>query len=95
MYIYTSLKSEQDMKRTQIYLDEQLHEALLLLSKLKKKKVSEIIREILREKLIQKKEQIYVVKEASGIWADRDFDTDEYLRDIRSGKRLEENSDER
>lgn len=77
------------MNRTQIYLDEQLSEALKRQSKIQKKKVSQIIREILREHLLNNKNKVGSISELAGIWSDRAFDTDEYVRNLRTSKRFE------
>jgi len=77
------------MNRTQIYLDEQLSEALKRQSKIQKKKVSQIIREILRESLLSNKNKAVSVPDLAGIWSDRNFDTDEYVRNLRTSKRFE------
>lgn len=77
------------INRTQIYLDEQLSEALKRQSKIQKKKVSQIIREILRESLLSNKNKALSVSDLAGIWSDRNFDTDEYVRNLRTSKRFE------
>lgn len=77
------------MNRTQIYLDEQLSEALKRQSKIQKKKVSQIIREILRESLLSNNKKAESISDIAGIWSDRDFDTDEYIRNLRTSKRFE------
>lgn len=76
------------MKRTQIYIDDQLNEALKRQSKIQKKNVSQIIRDILREKLLHHKNKASVISDFAGMWADRDFDTEKYIRELRSTNRL-------
>ncbi|MEE9430218.1 MAG: hypothetical protein V3V16_04200 [Melioribacteraceae bacterium] len=78
------------MKRTQIYLDEELINILKIESKLRKKKVSMLIRETLRAKYLNKDKKIVLLEKAAGIWKDRDFDTNEYVRNLRKGERLKE-----
>jgi hypothetical protein len=78
------------MKRTQIYLDEELINILKIESKLRKKKVSMLIRETLRAKYLNKEKRIVLLDKAAGIWKDRDFDTNEYVRGLRKSKRLKE-----
>jgi hypothetical protein len=78
------------MKRTQIYLDEELINILKIESKLRKKKVSMLIRETLRAKYLNKDKKIVLLDKAAGIWKDRDFDTNEYVRKLRKSKRLKD-----
>jgi len=76
------------MKRTQIYLDEELKNALKIQSNITKKKASQIIREILRDKLLTNESDFYSLNEIAGIWSDRDFNVNEYIREKRKGHRL-------
>ena len=76
------------MKRTQIYLDEELKNALKIQSNITKKKASQIIREILRDKLLTNESDFYLLNEIAGIWSDRDFNVNEYIREKRKGHRL-------
>ncbi|GBD91805.1 hypothetical protein BMS3Abin04_02537 [bacterium BMS3Abin04] len=78
------------MKRTQIYLDEELIDILRIESKLRKKKISMLIREALREKYLTKDKKVIYIENAAGIWSDRDFDTDKYLRNLRKSKRTKD-----
>ncbi len=78
------------MKRTQIYLDEELLSILKIESKLKKKKVSMLIRETLRAKYLNKDKKLLLLEKAAGIWKDRNFNTEQYIRKLRKGKRLKE-----
>ena len=89
MYIYTSLKDKK-MKRTQIYIDEDLFEILKMQSKLKNKRISNLIRETLREKYFKKREKIGFLNNAAGIWKNRRFDTEKYIRTLRTDNRLKE-----
>ena len=77
------------MKRTQIYLEEDILQVLKKESLIKKKNISSIIRDTLREKFLNKK-STNTIDEAAGIWKDRDFDTEDYVRNLRKGKRLKE-----
>ncbi|AMM39914.1 ribbon-helix-helix protein, CopG family [Candidatus Desulfofervidus auxilii] len=76
------------MKRTQIYLSDDLYFELKNRSK---RSISETIRQILRENLMpNKKEKILSsIDEAFGLWQDRKFDTETYIRNIRKGTRLD------
>ncbi len=77
------------MKRTQIYLDEDIIQELKKESHLRKKNISSLIRDTLREKFLKEK-KIDAVKAAAGIWKDRDFDVEEYIRNLRNDNRLKE-----
>jgi len=77
------------MKRTQIYLDKDIYQILKIESSLKNKNISSIIRDTLREKFISKKHST-AIEETAGLWKDRDFDVDEYVRKLRKSKRLKE-----
>ena len=79
------------MKRTQIYLSDDLYFEIKKRSKKSKKSISEIIRKTLRENLMpNKKEEILSsINEAFGLWKNKEFDTEEYIRSIRKGTRLD------
>ena len=77
------------MKRTQIYLDEDIFQVLKQESKLKKKNISSIIRDTLREKFMKKKSSDSMDR-AAGIWKDREIDPEKYIRNLRKGTRLKE-----
>lgn len=72
------------MKRTQIYLDEDIYELLKLESRIKKKRISYLIREALREKYTEETKAA-LIKNICGIWKDRDIDSDEVVTGLRSG----------
>jgi len=79
------------MRRTQIYLSDDLYFELKNRSRKSKKSISEVIRQTLKENLMSnKKEQILSsVNEAFGLWQNREFDIDFYIRNIRKGTRLD------
>lgn len=77
------------MKRTQIYLEEDIFQVLKKESIIKKKNISSIIRDTLRDKFLNKK-HTNAVEQAAGIWKDRDFDVEEYIRNLRNDNRLKE-----
>lgn len=77
------------MKRTQIYLDEDILQILKKESQLKRKNISSIIRDTLREKFMKKKD-MDAVKAAAGIWKNRNFDVEKYIRNFRDDDRLKE-----
>jgi len=77
------------MKRIQIYLEEDIFQVLKKESTIRKKNISSIIRDTLCEKVLNKKNS-NAASETAGIWKDRNFDTEEYVRNLRKGKRLKE-----
>jgi len=67
------------MKRTQVYLTQNEHKALIALSRKTKKKRSEIIREAIDAHLAkqqQQKTRAEILDEVAGTWKDNDFDFD-------------------
>jgi hypothetical protein len=77
------------MKRTQIYLDDDIFQVLKKESQLTRKNISSIIRDTLRDKFMKKKYS-NAVDETAGIWKDKDFNVDEYIRNLRTDNRLKE-----
>lgn len=89
MYINTSkIKIIKKMKRTQIYLDEDLIKILKIESKIKGVRMSELIREALRKEYLKGEKKIYIVDEIAGLWRNRKLNVDKYIRSFRRGKRL-------
>ncbi|MCH7827074.1 MAG: hypothetical protein IIC75_03715 [Bacteroidetes bacterium] len=78
------------MKRTQIYIDEDLMQILKIQSKLKSKTVSEIIRNVLKEKFLKRRQRKQFFSNAVGLWKSKKFDVDVYVRNIRKGNRLKD-----
>lgn len=77
------------MKRTQIYLEEETLEYLKNESKTSGKTVSQLIRECISiQKYNKSNELLKRMESAFGIWKDRDFDVDEYIRDLRKDREL-------
>lgn len=77
------------MKRTQIYIDEKIYAYLNKESKTEGKSISEIIRESIREKMNRKTYQILKsLEEIFGIWKERDFNVDNYIRADRKDRKL-------
>ena len=81
------------MRRTQIYLDETLYSLIKRESKKKRKTVSEIIRECLWktfESDLNRKEIILKsAKEVFGIWKDRKFNVESYIRKLREDREFD------
>ena len=86
---YTSLMG---MKRTQLYLDEEMARTLAALSRQKGTTVSKLVRESVQEKYMSKKEvdKVSLARQLSGIWrSTKDLaEIDETVRRLRKGKRL-------
>lgn len=75
------------MKRTQIYLDDEIYEFLENESKNKHKSMSEIIRETIKEKIQYKnKNLIKNLNMAFGIWEDRNIEINKYIENIRKDR---------
>ena len=80
------------MKRTQLYLDEQMARTLAALSRQKGTTVSELVRESVQEKYMSKVDvdKVSLARQLSGIWRDRKDleEIDQTVRGLRKGKRL-------
>jgi negative regulator of replication initiation len=77
------------MKRTQIYIDEKTYNYLEKESKAKGTSISEIIRQSIQDKINRKIQKILKsTEEVFGIWKDREFDVDTYIRDSRRNGKI-------
>ena len=80
------------MKRTQLYLDEEMARTLGTLSRQKGTTISELVRESLRERYMPGKDldKVALARSLSGIWKDRrDLkDIEAALRKLRKSSRL-------
>ena len=79
------------MKRTQLYLDDDLWAALHAQAILDGTSISELVRTAARERYMNDPEQRRAdMMAAVGIWKDRTDlpDTETYVRNLRQGKRL-------
>ena len=80
------------MKRTQLYLDEQMARTLAALSRQKGTTVSELVRESVQEKYLSKVDvdKVSLARQLSGIWRDRKDleEIDQTVRGLRKGRRL-------
>jgi len=78
------------LKRTQIYLDEEIYKYLVEESKKTGKSISELIREKLRKEINKNTQKLIEnIRKTSGIWKDREFDTESYIRNLRKGNRID------
>ena len=80
------------MRRTQLYLDDHLWNALHACARSRKTTVSELVREAVRECYLGRRdEQMRAMREVVGIRKQRSapLDAVEYVRSLRRGNRLE------
>ena len=78
------------MRKTQIYLDEEIYKYLKEESLKTGKTISELIREKLRKEINQNKESLLkAIKEVAGIWSYQNEDVESFVRDIRRGERVD------
>ena len=80
------------MRRTQLYLDDQLWHALHARARSQKTTVSELVREAVRERYLGRRdEQIKAMQEFIGIrrGSSAVLDSAEYVRRLRRGDRLD------
>jgi len=77
------------MRRMQIYIDEKFYRLLKKESKTSGKTMSELIRESIKNRMNRRVEEILRRTEAVyGIWKDRKFDVEEYIRELRRDRNL-------
>ena len=80
------------MKRTQLYLDEEMARLLETLGRQQGTTVSELVRKSLRERYMQSRDldKAELARELSGIWRKREAlkDIDATVRKLRKGARL-------
>jgi metal-responsive CopG/Arc/MetJ family transcriptional regulator len=80
------------MRRTQLYLDDQLWNALHARARKQKTTISELVREAVRECYLNRRdEQMKAMREFVGIRKERSepLDAVEYVRNLRRGDRLD------
>lgn len=72
------------MKRTQIYIDEDVFSFLEKESKTARRSISEIIRESIKEKYRYKSNGLMKrLHSVFGMWSTRDIDVNKYIKSIR------------
>ena len=80
------------MKRTQLYLDEEMARTLAALSRQKATTISELVRESVQEKYMSRKEidKVSLAQQLSGVWRSRKElkEIDRTIRRLRKGTRL-------
>lgn len=80
------------MRRTQLYLDDHLWNALHAHARNRKTSISELVREAVRDRYFGKRdEQMKAMQEFVGIGHDRSqpLDAVEYVRSLRRGNRVD------
>jgi Arc/MetJ family transcription regulator len=78
------------MRRTQIYLDDDLLKILQAIAKQRRSTVSDLVRNSLREKYLdQRPDRHQILQSVVGGWGDRDDlgDSTDFVRNIRKGTR--------
>ena len=84
------------MRRTQLYLDDDLWKLLHLIARQSGETISELVRNAIREKYNQDRaRRIEAFESIIGLWKDRTDigETDDYVRDLRRDSRLERLAD--
>ena len=79
------------VRRTQVYLDDQLRDALQARARRQKTTISELVRQAVRERYLSRRDQqMKAMKEFVGIRKKRSgsLDAVEYVRNLRRGDRL-------
>jgi hypothetical protein len=79
------------MKRTQLYLNEDIWKALHIRARQRKTSISELVRQAVREKYGRSAaDRREAMQALVGIWKDRQDlpDSEQYVRRLRKGKRL-------
>ena len=79
------------MRRTQIYLDDEIYEILKKESLILGKSTSQIIRENLKKNLVNKSNKISnAIDDSNGTWKDKpDFKINYFIRKLRKGNRID------
>lgn len=77
------------MKRTQIYIDDDIFSFLKKESRTIHRSISEIIRESIKEKYQYKSNMLLKrLNTIYGIWKNKNFDTDQYIRNMRKDRTI-------
>ncbi|MFM2319962.1 MAG: hypothetical protein RLZZ215_2583 [Pseudomonadota bacterium] len=80
------------MHRTQIYLDDQLHQTLFTQAKLQEISMSELIRRLLTKQLTQKEERTTAVEtffqQLKPLASFSTLEPEQWVRDLRSTSRI-------
>jgi negative regulator of replication initiation len=79
------------MRRTQIYLDEEIYDIVKKESKLLGKSASQIIRENLKDSILNRQQKIInAIDNSKGAWKDKtNFEVNSFIRKLRKGNRID------
>jgi len=80
------------MKRTQLYLEEDVWKVLQIMARQTGTSISDLVRKAVRERYVASKaNREQVLMSVVGLWKDRSDlpETDTYIRRLRKGSRLE------
>ena len=78
------------MRRTQIYLDEEIYNYLKSESQRTGKTISELIREKIRKEINQNKDNLLkAIHSVSGIWKEKSENPESFIRNLRKGNRID------
>ena len=79
------------MKRTQLYLDDEMAKILSTVSRQRGATISELVRECIRDKYAEKRniDKVALIRQIAGVWRNRRdiADTDRYVRRLRKDTR--------
>jgi len=79
------------MRRTQLFLDDEIYRILSALSRQHRKSISELVRQAVAEKYMQgdKVDKTQIVDQLAGLWKDREDlkEIDMYIRGLRKDTR--------
>lgn len=79
------------MKRTQLYLDEDIWKALHIQSRQRRTSISNLVRQAIRDRYVSSRgDRTKAMQALVGMWRDRDEirDSEKHVRRLRKGKRL-------
>jgi Ribbon-helix-helix protein, copG family len=79
------------MKRTQLYLDEDIWKALHIQSRQRRTSISDLVRQAIRDRYVSSTaDRSKAMQALVGMWRDRDEirGAEKYVRRLRKGKRL-------
>ena len=87
MYIYILWRNI--MKRTQIYIEENIFKILEKESKIKHKTISELIRESIKGKIsLRSNEIIDKMQAVFGLWINKNMNAEKFIRVLRKDRKI-------
>jgi len=92
MYVIHYMKGD-DMKRTQLYIEDDIFKSLKRISRERSVSISELVRDAIRRVYTGERptDAEFILKEAAGVWKDRKDigPTETYVRRMRKDSRRE------